>query len=133
MQESQERRDNFLRVCKSLEETFQSCLYKQFKGMGGTQTFRTYNLGARTWTKNAVFIVERLVTLQSNDLLDVTVLIADQNRYRVWLARGRSLLEQSAWTSAPVLPALKFLLHAETDKLLLLIPASLLYCEQGEL
>lgn len=71
--------------------------------------------------------------LQSDDLLDVTVLITDQKRYRVWLARGRSLLEQPAWTSAPELPALKLLLRAEIEKLLLLIPALLLSCEKGEL
>lgn len=40
VQESQERRDNFLLVCKSLEETFQSCLYRYFKGMGGLRPFR---------------------------------------------------------------------------------------------
>lgn len=51
----------------------------------------------------------------------------------MWLARGRSLLEQPAWTSAPELPALKLLLRAEIEKLFLLIPALLLSCEKGEL
>lgn len=49
--------------------------------------------------KKCGFNIERAVTLQSNDSLDVTVLIAGLNSCHAWLLRDRRA-KQSSWASS---------------------------------
>lgn len=71
-------------------QTSQACHHKQNKAMG-VEEAKPFVLFYSRWKeldKKCSLNIET-VMLQSNDLLNVTVPITDQNRCHVWLSRGR--------------------------------------------